>query len=207
MLQNKFLFNQSSVSLEINGLPDHSNDEKKDNISIISQWKLMIIGKPVIEGNIDHLKTMMRAFYSYSISIINEENAFFESNLIDIKPENSNSHILLLKSSKPDIKPLNIKIGNSVLADIVNCFDQLGSSKKIKNIYSKDFKSLNNNNFLLDKKNITNFILPPLISLCSIFLVSSAFIFVYEGNENNKKSFLLNSTNKLVSIKSITKLL
>ena len=207
MLQNKFLFNQSSVSLEINGLPDHSNDEKKDNISIISQWKLMIIGKPVIEGNIDHLKTMMRAFYSYSISIINEENAFFESNLIDIKPENSNSHILLLKSSKPDIKPLNIKIGNSVLADIVNCFDQLGSSKKIKNIYSKDFKSLNNNNFLLDKKNVTNFILPPIISLCSIFLVSSAFIFFYNGNEKNEKSLLLNSTNKLVSIKSIIKLL
>ena len=27
MLQNRFLFNQSSVSLEIIGLPDYSNDE------------------------------------------------------------------------------------------------------------------------------------------------------------------------------------
>ena len=56
MLQNKFLFNQSSVSLEIIGLPDYSNDENKENISIISQWKLMIIDKPVIEGNLDHLR-------------------------------------------------------------------------------------------------------------------------------------------------------
>ena len=63
MLQNKFLFNQSSVSLEINGLPDHSNNEKKDNISIISQWKLMIIDQPVIEGNLDHLKSIMKALY------------------------------------------------------------------------------------------------------------------------------------------------
>ena len=69
MLQNKLLFNQSSVSLEINGLPDYSNNENQDNISIISQWKLMIIDKPVIEGNLDHLRSIMKAFYSYSISI------------------------------------------------------------------------------------------------------------------------------------------
>ena len=36
MLQNKFLFNQSSVSLEIIGLPDYSTNENEDNISIIS---------------------------------------------------------------------------------------------------------------------------------------------------------------------------
>ena len=73
MLQNKFLFNQSSVSLEIIGLPDYSNNENKDYISIISQWRLLITDKPVIEGNIDHLSTIMRAFYSYSISLLNDE--------------------------------------------------------------------------------------------------------------------------------------
>ena len=59
MLQNKFLFNQSSVSLEIIGLPDYSNNENKDYISIISQWKLIIIDKPVIEGNLDHLRSIL----------------------------------------------------------------------------------------------------------------------------------------------------
>ena len=56
MLQNKFIFNQSSVRLEIIGLPDFSNNENNDCISIISQWKLLIIDKPLIEGNLDHLK-------------------------------------------------------------------------------------------------------------------------------------------------------
>ena len=55
MLQNQLIFNQSSVKLEIIGLPDYSNNENKSQISIISQWKLMIIDKPLIEGNIDHL--------------------------------------------------------------------------------------------------------------------------------------------------------
>ena len=206
MLQNKFLFNQSSVSLEIIGLPDYSNNENKDYISIISQWKLMIIDKPVIEGNLEHLKSIMKAFYSYSNSLLNDENPRYESNLIDITSENFYTHILLLKSSKPEVKPLNIRIGNSVLADTINCFDQLGSSNKVKNIYQKEFTNFKNKNYLslLDKKNIFNFLLPPLFSLCSIFLVSTALIYVYDGNDNNS---LINTKNKLISIKSSNKLL
>ena len=206
MLQNKLLFNQSSVSLEIVGLPDYSNNENKDNISIISQWKLMIIDKPVIEGNIDHLRSIMKAFYSYSIAILNDENASYKSNLIDIKHENCYTHILLLKSSKPKVKPLNIRIGNSVFADIINCFDQLGFSNKVKNIYSKDFKTLKNKRYSLfqDKKNISYFLLPPLVSLFSIFLFSTAFIYFYDNNDNRS---LLNYKNKLISIQSINKLL
>ncbi len=206
MLQNKFLFNQSSVSLEIIGLPDYSNNENKDYISIISQWKLMIIDKPVLEGNLEHLKSIMKAFYSYSNSLLNDENPRYESNLIDITSENFYTHILLLKSSKPEVKPLKIRIGNSVLADTINCFDQLCSSNKVKNIYQKDFTNFKNTNYLslLDKKNIFNFLFPPLFSLCSIFLVSTAFIYVYDGNDNRS---LINTKNKLISIKSSNKLL
>ncbi len=209
MLQNKFLFNQSSVSLEIIGLPDYSNNENKDYISIISQWKLIIIDKPVIEGNLDHLKSIMKAFYSYSVSLLNDENAIYKSNLIDIIPENFYTHTLLLKSSKPEVKPLIIRIGNSVLSDIINCFDQLGSSNNVKNIYQKEFTSLKNKNYLnlLDKKNISNFLLPPLISLFSIFVVSTAFIYVYEGIDNNDNRSLLKTKNKLISIQSTDKLL
>ena len=209
MLQNKFLFNQSSVSLEIIGLPDYSNNENQENISIISQWKLMIIDKPVIEGNLDHLKSIMNAFNSYSSALLNDAPTLYESDLIDIKPENSYTHLLLLKSTKPEIKPLNIRIGNSVLSDIVNCFDQLDSSNKVKTIYSKDLKGLINKKFLylLDINNISNFLLPPLFSLCSIFLVSTALIYVYDGDDNKENSSLLNNKNKQISIKSINKLL
>tara|TARA_Y100000991_G_C21934398_1_gene332305 strand:- start:775 stop:1260 length:486 start_codon:yes stop_codon:yes gene_type:complete len=161
----------------------------------------MIINKPVIEGNIDHLSSIMKAFYSYSNSLLNNENALYESNLIDIKYENFYTHFIVLKSSKPDVKPLNISIGNSVLSDVINCFDQLCSSGKVKTIYSKDLKSLNNKKYLklLYKKNIANFILPPLVSLVSIFLVSTAFINVYDGNDNNDNSSLLNTKKSLLA--------
>ena len=70
-MQNKLLFNQSSVSLEIIGLPDYSINENKDQISIISQWKLTIINKPLIEGKIEHLNPIMNAFYIYSNLLTN----------------------------------------------------------------------------------------------------------------------------------------
>ena len=62
MIQNKLSFHQSSASLEIIGLPDYSNYENKDQISIISQWKLTIVDKPLIEGKFEHLRSIMDAF-------------------------------------------------------------------------------------------------------------------------------------------------
>jgi hypothetical protein len=85
MLQNRISFNQSSVRLEIIGLPDYSNNENKDEISIISEWKLNIIDKPLIEGKIDHLLPIMDAFYIYSNLLITNQIPLYESKLIDIK--------------------------------------------------------------------------------------------------------------------------
>ena len=192
MLQEKVYFNQSSVSLEIVGLPDYSNSENKDQISIISQWKLMIIDKPLIEGNIDHLISVMQAFYSYSYFLINNEIPLYESKLIDIKPKNYFSHNILLKSSKPNVKPLEIEIGNSILSDILNCFEQYNSSNKVKKLNFKIIKKNKNNvNFnLISKNKISNMLLPPLISVFSIFLLSSAFIYFHDFEETEEKVFL-----------------
>ena len=207
MLQNKFLFTQSSVSLEIIGLPDYSNNEKKDQISIISQWKLMIIDKPLIEGNIDHLSSIMEAFYSYADFLVNDEIALYKSKLIDIQALNFFTHNILLKSSKPNVKPLNIKIGNSVLSDIINCFDQFNCSNKVRNI---NINFLNNNHkksyfHCFSKKRFANLLLPPLISLCSFFFISSAFIYMYNFDEKNENNLSINLKTKLNSIKIIKK--
>jgi len=205
MLQNKLIFNQSSVRLEIIGLPDYANNENKNQISIISQWKLMIIDKPLIEGNLDHLSSIMGAFYSYSNFLINNDNAFYESKFVDIKAENYFTHNVVLKSSKPNIKPLKIKIGNSVLSDIINCFDQFNSSIKVRKVNSVVLDNHPKKGFLkvINKDKIFSIFLPPLISLCSIFLISSTFIYLYNLTEDKEKKSLINSNIILYSIKSI----
>ena len=194
MLQNRFLFNQSSVSLEIIGLPDYSNNEDKDQISIISQWKLNIIDKPLIEGKMDHLVPIMDAFYIYSNLLITNDIPLYESNLIDIKADNLHIHNIVLKSSKPDVEPLIIKIGNSLLSDIINCFDQLNESSKVrikKSVFT--YKIPKKVRFTLNKRvKFYSFILPPLISICSLVLFSSILLYFYNPLENKEKKELIN---------------
>ena len=193
-MQNKLSFHQSSVSLEIIGLPDYSNNENKDQISIISQWKLTIIDKPLIEGKIEHLGPIMNAFYIYSNLLIKNKIPLYESKLIDIKAENLHIHNIVLKSSKPNVKPLILKIGNSLLSDTINCFDQLNESPKVrikktdvtKNISKNLRLSLNN------KVKFFNFIMPPFIAICSLILFSSSFIYFYNPIENKEKKELIN---------------
>ncbi len=193
-MQNKLSFHQSSVSLEIIGLPDYSNNENKDQISIISQWKLIIIDKPLIEGKIEHLGPIMNAFYIYSNLLIKNKIPLYESKLIDIKAENLHIHNIVLKSSKPNVKPLILKIGNSLLSDTINCFDQLNESPKVRikktnvtNNIPKDFRFEFNN-----KVKFFNFIMPPFIAICSLILFSSSFIYFYNPIENNEKNELIN---------------
>ena len=192
-MQNKLLLNQSSVSLEIEGLPDLSNDEKKDHISIISQWKLTIINKPLIEGKIEHLRPIMDAFYIYSELVINDKIPLYQSKLIDLKAEDLNIHTIVLKSSKENVKPLIIKIGNPVLSDIVNCFDQLNESSKVtlkkSDIFNKFPKKVS---FGFENKvKFFNFLLPPFIAICSLILISSPFIYFYDSVEDRDKNQLI----------------
>ena len=194
-MQNKLLLNQSSVSLEIEGLPDLSNNEEKDQISIISQWKLTIINKPLIEGKIEHLGPIMDAFYIYSYLVMNDRVPSYQSKLIDIKAEDLNFHTIVLKSSKENVKPLIIKIGNPVLSDIVNCFDQLNESSKVtlkkSDIFNKFPKKVS---FGFENKvKFFNFLLPPFIAICSLILISSPFIYFYDSVEDREKNELLNT--------------
>ena len=194
MMQNKLSFHQSSVSLEIIGLPDYSNNENKDQISIISQWKLTIIDKPLIEGKIEHLEPIMNAFYIYSNLLIKNEIPLFQSKLIDIKAENLYTHNIVLKSSKPNIKPLILKIGNSLLSDTINCFDQLNESSKVR-IKKTDVTNNISKNLkfgLHNKVRFFNFFMPPFIAICSLILVSSSFIYFYNPIEDKEKKELIN---------------
>ena len=188
-MQNKLLFHQSSVSLEIIGLPDYSNNENKDQISIISQWKLTIIDKPLIEGKVEHLGPIMNAFYTYSNLLIKNDTPLYESKLIDIKADNLHIHNIVLKSSKPNVKPLILKIGNSLLSDTINCFDQLNESPKVS-IKKTEVSNYipKKGRFGLNKKvKFINFFIPPFIAICSLILFSSSFIYFYSPFENIEK--------------------
>ena len=136
----------------------------------------------------------MNAFYIYSNLLIKNEIPLFESKLIDIKADNLHVHNIVLKSSKPNVKPLILKIGNSLLSDTINCFDQLNESPKVR------IKKTDVNNYIpkklrygLNKKvKFLNLISPPLIAIFSLILFSSSFIYFYNPVEDKEKNQLIN---------------
>ena len=127
-------------------------------------------------------------------SLIKNEIPLYESKLIDIKSDNIHIHNIVLKSSKPNVKPLILKIGNSLLSDTLNCFDQLNESPKIRikktdvpNIPKKLRFGLNN------KVKFLNFIMPPFIAICTLILFSSSFIYFFNPIEDKEKNELINA--------------
>ena len=137
----------------------------------------------------------MNAFYIYSNLLIKNEIPIYESKLIDIKADNLHIHNIVLKSSKANVKPLVLQIGNSLLSDTINCFDQLNESPKVRikktNTPIKKFpKKLK---FGLNKKvKFFNFFIPPFFAICSLIVFSSSFIYFYSPFENIEKKELTN---------------
>ena len=198
MLQNKYKFNQSSVSLEIIGLPDYSKNDDEKSISIISQWKLSILNRPEIEGNVDHLKNIIKSIYQYSSLLLSDQEKYIENKLIDIKPNKDGRHTFILKSSKSNIKPMKLLIGNAEFSDLINCIDQLKHSKNIKLNFDDLNPSMISNKNIFKKNNIlfANLV-PPLLAIFSIIIFSLLGINFYEINNNtdDKVSFDSNTIN------------
>ena len=202
MLQNKYSFNQSSTELVISGLPDFSNNDNDDNISIVSSWKLSIINQPEIEGSIDHLKSVIKAFYKCAVLSLIDREEKIESELIDLNLDENGYYRITLKSTKPDVKPLELKIGYAEFSDIINCFDQLKNFKKIKinfnelmpNVESKSIFSVNKNKF-------THTIVPPLIAFFSISIFTFISIYFFEDRDYRNKNISIISNNPNIVIK------
>ena len=136
----------------------------------------------------------MDAFYIYSNLLIKNDIPIYESKLIDIKAENLHLHNIVLKSSRPNVKPLVLKIGNSLLSDTINCFDQLNESPKVR-IKKTDIPTNipRKLRFSLNKKVIfLNFFIPPFIAICSLILFSSSLIYFYSPFENIEKKEQIN---------------
>ncbi len=204
MLQNKYSFNQSSTELVISGLPDYSNNDSKDNISIVSSWKLSIINQPEIEGSIEHLKSVIKAFYKIAALSLLDREEKIESELIDLILDESGSYRITLKSTKPNVKPLKLKIGYAEFSDIINCFDQLKNFKKIK----IDFNSLSPNIkkksiFSFQKNKVTYTIIPPILAFfsISIFTFISFYFFENKDSRNKNISLISNKPNIVIKIK------
>tara|TARA_Y100001968_G_scaffold113737_1_gene103160 strand:- start:29873 stop:30475 length:603 start_codon:yes stop_codon:yes gene_type:complete len=178
MLNLSYSYDQHSTRLFIEGLPDFSSGQKLDTIGIISTWKLIIVGFPDLEGNLDHLRKLMNAVYPYANNyiatnkrIISESNDLITINTID------NGHEFKLNSTKPDVKPLTIILDDAELIDLLSCLDKLRLDKRVNinwNISEEPFYRSKLNK--ITKINISHIISPVIGSLVVSFVAGIFFL-------------------------------
>ena len=182
MINLAYRFDQDSASLEIGGMPDVSKGDSADTIGILSFWKLKIIGSPLLEGEKEHLDNLMQVILQYSRLYISGIRKTFISNkkIVIISPLGSN-HKLLLNSTREGVKPLEIILDDSELADLTRCLDLLRFDPRLNikwEIYQeKPFSKQYIRNSASNSKSNSYFFYSLII-----FLISCALLFFIPTN-------------------------
>ena len=133
MLKTTYRYEQTAARLEVEGFPDLSAGHANDAIGILSAWRLQLVGAPELEGTRDHLEALMAAVMPYARHRLSGVQRRFgqESSFVSIGPDQT-SHRLELRSSREGVEPLQLKLDDAELADLVRCLDRLRLDSRVK---------------------------------------------------------------------------
>jgi len=202
MINLSYKFDQNSSSLEIAGMPDVSNGDSEHTIGIITSWKLRIIGSPVLEGEKEHLDNLIQVILQYSRSYISGIRKPFISkkNIVTIIPSGLD-HKLLLNSTRKGIKPLEIILDDSELADLTKCLDLLRFDSRFSLRWDINLEGPFTKRYLISNINKSKWKFTFIYSIV-LFLSSSFFLLLipinnqYELRDNNQESVFFQERNK-----------
>ena len=135
MLKTTYKYEQTAARLVVEGFPDLSAGHSSDAIGILSSWRLQLVGAPELEGTRDHLEALMAAVMPYARHRLSGVERRFgqDSGFVSIGPgPDQAAHLLELRSSREGVEPLQLKLDDAELADLVRCLDQLRIDSRIK---------------------------------------------------------------------------
>ena len=135
MLKTTYQYEQTAARLVVEGFPDLSAGHSSEAIGILSSWQLQLVGAPELEGTRDHLEALMAAVMPYARHRLSGVSRRFgqESGFVSIGPgPDLTVHLLELRSSREGVEPLQLKLDDAELADLVRCLDQLRIDSRIK---------------------------------------------------------------------------
>ena len=203
MINLSYRFEQNSSSLVIAGMPDVSNGDSEDTIGILSSWTLKIIGSPILEGEKEHLDSLMQVILQYSRSYISGIRRTFISNkkIVTISPF-GDSHKLLLKSTKEGINPLEIILDDSELSDLTRCLDLLRIDPKININWNINQEKPFTKKYILSRASISKNNLNFFYAISLFIFTSSLLLFIptnkkYEFRETTE-TYQKSSSNGII---------
>ena len=119
-------YEQTSCRLVIEGLPDLSAGQATDTLGIFTGFTLALAGRTELEGQREHLQALISVVLPYARHLLSAQPRGFgsDSDPVAMLPVEG-GHRLELRSSQPDMPPLQLLLDDAELADLVRCLDQL----------------------------------------------------------------------------------
>ena len=126
-------YEQTAALLVVEGFPDLSSGQEGDTIGILSGWRLQLIGAPELEGTRDHLEALMNAVMPYARHQLSGVRRRFggHDSFVAIVPDGE-MHRLELRSSQEGVEPLQLRLDDAELSDLVRCLDRLRLDTRVK---------------------------------------------------------------------------
>ncbi len=199
MIKNTFKYDQSSVRLQIDGLPDYSLEHNKGMIGIISSWRLELVGSHELEGKREHLQDLMSKVLPYARACLSGIRKTYgeESEPVIIKAKDDIYHKLVLCSSQKGTPPLELVIDDAELTDLVRCLDNLRFDPNVKILWNVPIDTPLLKRDLADKQPIWNRFAALVVAFTTV-VVSSAVLLGLPLPESTEGE---NSANKSEIIK------
>ena len=120
-------YDQTSCRLQVEGLPDVSSDLSSGALGIITGWRLQWLGRPVVEGQREHLQALLEVVLPYArYRISGVPRSFGEAaSAVQLHPAEGDRHRLVLRSGQANTPELEQLIDDAELADLVQVLDRL----------------------------------------------------------------------------------
>ena len=127
-MKKSLQYDQQSCRLTLEGLPDLSAGQSGDVVGILTGWSLAWVGRPEeLEGRRDHLQAILQVVLPYARLLLSgvPRRVGAAQDPAEIAPASDGRHTLLLRSSQPDVEPLELVLDDAELADLVRVLDRL----------------------------------------------------------------------------------
>ncbi|MFM7264973.1 MAG: DUF4335 domain-containing protein [Cyanobium sp.] len=127
-MKNRLQYDQQSCRLMLEGLPDLSAGQAGDVVGILTGWSLAWVGRSEeLEGRREHLQAILQVVLPYARLLLSgvPKRLGAAGDPAEIAPAPDGGHTLLLRSSQPDVPPLELALDDAELADLVRVLDRL----------------------------------------------------------------------------------
>ena len=134
MLKLSYRYDQASVRLLVDGLPDLSAGQTDDAIGIILGWRLQLVAAPEVKGERDHLEALMICVLSYARYCLSGIRTSFggHSSPVRIYPDGEKHRLDVYDNiNNIGVKPSTLILDDAEFADLVRCLDTLRLDSRI----------------------------------------------------------------------------